>query len=143
MVDIFTKEKRSEVMRSIKSKDTRPEMIVRKFIYAQGFRYRLHQKSLIGKPDIVLKYLKTVINIHGCFWHGHKNCKFYKMPKSNIAYWKQKISNNILRDKIAQKTLRKEGWNIITIWECSLKPSKRTRTLSLLLKKLEKYKAEK
>lgn len=133
MYDVFTKEIRSEIMSRIKSANTRPEFLVRRFIFSHGYRYRLHQKSLTGKPDIVLKKLKTVINVHGCFWHGHKGCKFFKMPKTNYDFWKHKISNTIQRDKIAEETLKNDGWTVITIWECSLRPNKREKTLSDLL----------
>jgi len=139
MSDVFTKEIRSEIMSRIKSANTRPEFLVRKFIFSHGYRYRLHQKSLIGKPDIVLKKLKTVINVHGCFWHGHKGCKFFKMPKTNNDFWKHKISNTIQRDKIAEETLKNDGWTVITIWECSLRPNKREKTLSDLLIQLNSF----
>jgi DNA mismatch endonuclease (patch repair protein) len=139
MSDVFTKEIRSEIMSRIKSANTRPEFLVRKFIFSHGYRYRLHQKSLIGKPDIVLKKLKTVINVHGCFWHGHKGCKLFKMPKTNNDFWKHKISNTIQRDKIAEETLKNDGWTVITIWECSLRPNKREKTLSDLLIQLNSF----
>ena|SRR5687768_4318624 len=136
MVDVHTKEQRSYNMSRIRAKNTKPEMLVRKFLHAQGFRYRLHTKKLPGKPDIVLSKHKTVIFIHGCFWHGHKNCKYFVVPKTRTKWWLNKISYNDTNDKKAVKALRKDEWKIIELWECQLKPAKFERTLSALLKKL-------
>ena len=123
-------------MSRIRSKDTKPEMLVRRFLFAQGFRYRLHDKKLPGKPDIVLPKYKTVIFIHGCFWHGHEGCKYYVVPKTRTEWWLQKINGNIVNDEKAVKALKKEGWKIILLWGCDLKPAKVERTFSALLKKL-------
>ncbi len=120
----------------IKGKNTKPEMLVRKFLYANGYRYKLHDKSLPGKPDIVLPKYKTVIFVHGCYWHGHKNCKYFVVPKTRTEWWLNKINGNIANDEKAAKALKKEGWKIITIWECHLKSSKIAKTLNALLKKL-------
>lgn len=123
MSDIVSKEKRSEIMGKIKSKDTKPEIIVRKFLYSHGFRYRLHMKDLPGKPDIVLQKYRTVIFVQGCFWHGHA-CKIgsgLRRPKSNTSYWNSKISRNITRDRDNQLELSAKGWNVILIWECEVK----------------------
>jgi DNA mismatch endonuclease (patch repair protein) len=103
MADTHDKATRSYNMSQIKSKDTKPELLVRKFLHAQGFRYKLHDKKLPGKPDIVLPKFKTVIFVHGCFWHGHKNCKYFVMPKSRVEYWSNKIHRNQQNDK---KTMR-------------------------------------
>lgn len=106
-------------MSRIKGKDTKPEMLVRKFLFSNGFRYRLHDKKLPGKPDLVLPKHKTVIQVHGCFWHGHKGCKYYVIPKTRTKWWKEKIERNIERDQIAEKELKSEGWRVIVIW-CAL-----------------------
>jgi len=123
-------------MSRIKGKDTKPELLVRKFLFANGYRYRLHVKNLPGKPDIVLPKYKTVIFVHGCFWHGHANCKYYVVPKTNTDWWLQKINGNIAKDAKAVKALKKAGWKIITIWECKLKPALVEKTFNALLKKL-------
>jgi DNA mismatch endonuclease (patch repair protein) len=136
MADVHSKEQRSYNMSRIKGKDTKPEMLVRKFLHAQGFRYKLHDKKLPGKPDIVLPKYKTVIFIHGCFWHGHADCKYYVVPKTRTDWWLNKINGNIANDKKAVSALKKDGWKIITLWECDLKPVKIFKTLNSLLKKL-------
>src|SRR5882757_4447378 len=118
MADVHSKETRSYNMSQIRSKDTKPEILVRKFLHKNGFRYRLHVKNLPGKPDIVLPKYKTVIFIHGCFWHGHEGCKYYVVPKSNTSYWRPKIERNIQRDVLAENILKEAGWNIIKVWEC-------------------------
>ncbi len=121
MADSLTKEERSKNMSSIKGKDTKPEMTVRKFLYNQGIRYRLHSKELPGKPDIVMRKRKTVIFVNGCYWHRHRNCKFAYTPKSNIRFWETKFNENIERDLKNYKTLKSKGWNVIVIWECKIK----------------------
>ena len=136
MADVHTKEIRSYNMSMIKGKNTKPEMLVRKFLHTNGYRYKLHDKSLPGKPDIVLPKYKTVIFVHGCYWHGHKNCKYFVVPKTRTEWWLNKINGNIANDEKAAKALKKEGWKIITIWECNLKPAKVAKTLNALLKKL-------
>lgn len=134
MADVFTKKKRSEVMSRIRAKNTKPELLIRQFLFSQGFRYRLHQKNLPGKPDIVLKKYSTVVLINGCFWHGHTNCKIFKMPKSRQDYWIPKIEGNISRHSKHIRELKRLGWKVIVIWECQLKKNK----LDLTLMKLEK-----
>jgi DNA mismatch endonuclease (patch repair protein) len=136
MADVHDKKTRSYNMSRIRSKNTKPEMLVRKFLHAQGFRYKLHDKKLAGKPDIVLSKYKTVIFIHGCFWHGHKGCKYFVVPKTRTEWWLNKINSNIANDAKAAKALKKEGWKIIHLWECTLRSPKLNRTLSSLLKKL-------
>ena len=129
-------------MSQIKATNTKRELLVRKFLHAQGFRYRLHggkpaaAKAMAGKPDIVLPKYKTVIFIHGCFWHGHTNCKYYVIPKTRTDWWLNKINTNIANDARAVKALKKEGWKIINVWECNLKAAKTNKTLSSLLKKI-------
>lgn len=123
-------------MSQIKGKNTKPEMLVRKYLHAQGFRYRLHVKDLPGKPDIVLPKYKTVIFIHGCFWHGHEGCKYYVVPKTRTDWWLNKINTNVNNDLKAIAALEKEGWHIITLWECDLKPNTIEKTLLSLLQLL-------
>lgn len=108
-------------MSKIKGKDTKPELFVRKFLHKNGFRYRLHVKDLPGKPDIVLPKYKTVIFVHGCFWHGHENCKYYVVPKTRTEWWLNKINGNVLSGVKNQKLLIGQGWKVIEIWQCELK----------------------
>ena len=136
MADVHNKAQRSYNMSRIKGKDTKPEMLVRKFLFANGYRYRLHDKKLPGKPDIVLRKYNTVILIHGCFWHGHNNCKYYKVPQTRTEWWLNKINNNKANDEKAVKALKKEGWKIITLWECELKPGKIEKALQKSLVRL-------
>lgn len=137
MADVHNQQTRSYNMSQIKGKNTKPEMLVRKFLFAHGYRYKLHDKKLPGKPDIVLPKYKTVIFVHGCFWHGHTNCKYYVVPKTNTDWWLNKINRNIANDAKAVKALKKDGWKIITVWECKLKPVSIQLTLDSLLKKLQ------
>ncbi len=136
MADVHEPEVRSYNMSRIKGKNTKPEIMVRKFLHANGFRYRLHEKKLPGKPDIVLKKHTTAIFVHGCFWHGHEGCKYYVVPKTRTQWWLDKINRNKQKDEESYKTLHEEGWNIITIWECELKKGKRKKTLKTLVEKL-------
>ena len=136
MADVHTKEIRSYNMSRIKGKNTKPELLVRRFLHANGFRYKLHDKSLPGKPDIVLPKYKTVIFVHGCFWHGHEGCKYYVVPKTRTEWWLNKINGNIANDVKAIKALQKEGWKIINLWECNLRPLIIQKELTALLKKL-------
>lgn len=136
MADNVSKERRSEIMSSVKSSNTKPEFIVRKFLFQAGLRYRLHNKKLPGKPDIVLSKYKTVVFVNGCFWHGHANCKIYVMPKTNTEFWNTKIEANIKRDKKNIALLKKEKWNVLIIWECQLKSKTREKTLNTILKKI-------
>lgn len=119
-------------MSAIRSKNTRPEMLVRRFLFSRGFRYRLNVSSLPGRPDIVLRKYKTVIFVNGCFWHGHEYCKYFILPKTNIPFWKNKIERNRSRDKKVQRQLAAMGWHCITVWECQLKKSVREKTLESL-----------
>ncbi len=120
-MDTVSKEVRSRNMSAIRSKNTKPEAVVRSLLFALGYRYRLHRKDLPGKPDIVLKKHNTIIFVHGCFWHHHKNCRRANWPKSNQEYWLPKIQRNIERDKIHIRKLKKEGWEVLVIWECQIK----------------------
>ena len=119
MSDIFSFQKRSDIMSKIGGKNTKPEILVRKFLFSKGFRYRINVKTLPGNPDIVLPKYKTVIFINGCFWHGH-NCKKGKLPSSNIDFWREKISNNKSRDDKNSDLLIKLGWKVIIIWQCEI-----------------------
>jgi len=121
MADVHNKETRSFNMSRIRSQDTKPEMLVRKFLFANGFRYRIHVKSLPGNPDIVLPKYKTVIFINGCFWHGHSGCKFYVVPKTRTEFWLNKIQKNISNDILNHNKLEQEGYTVIIIWECEVK----------------------
>lgn len=123
-------------MKNIRSKNTTPELIVRKFLYNRGYRYRLHYKKLPGKPDIVLRKFNTVIFINGCFWHGHKNCSEAKKPKSNSEFWETKIKSNQQRDKKNIESLSKLGWRVLTIWECQLQKDLMESTLSDIVNKV-------
>lgn len=123
-------------MQQIRSTNTKPEMLVRRWLHAHGYRYRLHDKKLPGKPDIVLPRYRTLILVHGCFWHGHTGCKYYVVPKTKTDWWLNKINTNKANDTKAVKALKKDGWKIITVWECDLKPAKLQNTLNSLLKKL-------
>jgi DNA mismatch endonuclease (patch repair protein) len=129
MADVHNKETRSYNMSRIKGKDTKPEILVRKFLHANGFRYKLHVKELSGKPDIVLPKYKTVIFVHGCFWHGHEGCKYYVVPKTRTEWWLNKINGNVENDKKNKNFLIKLGWKVIDIWECELKPQNIQQTL--------------
>ena len=140
MADVHSKKTRSYNMSQIKGKDTKPEILVRKFLYANGFRYRLYTTKLPGKPDIVLTKLKTVILINGCFWHGHKNCRYFKIPSTRTEFWKEKISSNVERDKKNSRLLKAQGWQILTIFECQLKGPKLPITLEKLLTTLKSVK---
>lgn len=127
MPDIWNKKKRSAVMAKIKSKDTKPEWIVRRYLYAKGYRYRKNVKGLPGTPDIVLRKYGIVIFVHGCFWHGHSIDGH--MPHSNSEYWQKKIRRNQLRDEKNKHKLLEMGWSVLVVWECQLKPKARERTL--------------
>lgn len=121
MADIFDKSKRSEIMSKISGKETKPEILVRKYLFAHGFRFRKNDKRLPGKPDIVLPKYKTVIFVHGCFWHGHEGCKKSKLPETRKEFWEEKINSNIERDKKNITTLENTGWKVMVVWECELK----------------------
>ncbi|MDE5789943.1 MAG: very short patch repair endonuclease [Muribaculaceae bacterium] len=133
MTDIMTPEQRSRCMRAIKGKDTKPEKIVRKYLFSRGLRYRVNNRKLPGSPDLVFKKYKTVVFIDGCFWHGHEGCKYFKMPKSNTLFWKHKIAMNVARDYANNIDLKLAGWRVIRIWECDIRTvSAREKTLEWL-----------
>jgi DNA mismatch endonuclease (patch repair protein) len=119
-MDIWSRDKRSEIMSKIRGKNTKPELTLRMHLFKHGFRYRIHKKDLPGKPDIVLLKYKTVIFVNGCFWHQHKDCKEGRIPSSKSDYWIVKLSRNVIRDECNISILKKEGWKVITIWECDI-----------------------
>lgn len=133
MADVHTPEQRSYNMSRIRGKNTRPEELVRRYLFAQGFRYRKNDARFPGKPDIVLPKYKTVIFVNGCFWHAHEGCKYFVWPKSNVDFWKRKINGNIQRDLRNNQLLSEQGWNVIVIWECQLKKSTFDETLQHLV----------
>ena len=125
-------EQRHKNMAAIRSRDTKPEMVVRKYLWSRGFRYRVNNPRLPGHPDIVLRKYHTCIFVNGCFWHGHEGCKYYRVPKTNTEFWERKISRNRERDREEQKQLARMGWHCITVWECELKGERREKTLESL-----------
>jgi DNA mismatch endonuclease (patch repair protein) len=127
MADVYSKEKRSDIMSRIKSRKTRPESDVAGLLRKLGIKYRGHVKSLPGQPDFVVASASTVIFVHGCFWHNHRNCKRARLPKTNRAFWKRKIDGNRRRDQRIARSLRKEGWHVVTVWQCQLRNHERVR----------------
>lgn len=134
MTDVHNRATRSYNMSQIKSKNTKPEILVRKYLFSKGFRYSLHKKNLPGKPDIVLAKYKTVIFVDGCFWHGHKGCKFFVIPKTRMEWWISKINRNKKLDSINREKLIAEGWQVISIFECDLKGDKKISQLDRIEK---------
>ena len=142
MSDIFSSEKRSNIMSKISGKNTKPEILIRKFLFSKGFRYRINVKALPGKPDIVLPKYTTVIFVNGCFWHGH-TCKKGRIPSSNTDFWKEKILNNKLRDKKNLDLLTELGWKVIIIWLCEINNiSNRKIRFECLLEELKSHYSE-
>lgn len=140
MTDVMTPEQRHHCMSSIRSRDTRPEVTVRRYLWQHGYRYRLYKKELPGRPDIVLSRLRTVIFINGCFWHGHECHR--RFPKTNRDFWLRKIERNRERDRDVAARLRQMGWNVITIWECELAKARRDETLERLITTLRAFETE-
>lgn len=133
MPDTMTREQRHFCMSRIRGKDTRPEMVVRKWLHSKGFRYSLHSRKLPGCPDIVLRRFHTVIFVNGCFWHGHPGCDKFRMPRSNVGFWEEKIRRNKERDAKEVAELEELGWNVEVVWECELSPKGREVTLQRLV----------
>lgn len=123
MTDVFSPEKRSEVMSGIKGRNTKPEKLVRSLLHKMGYRFRLHRKELPGKPDIVLPRFKTAIFVHGCFWHRHEGCKYAYTPKTRTDFWLKKLEENARRDVKTVSELTELGWQVITVWECEIRNS--------------------
>lgn len=138
MTDVHDRKTRSFNMSRIRSRDTKPEILVRKFLFSKGFRYKIYDKTLPGKPDMVFPKYKTVVFVHGCFWHGHKGCKYFVIPKTRRRWWIEKINRNKQVDAANIRKLRKIGWKIITIFECKLRPKNRENTLNQIAKRLIK-----
>lgn len=126
-MDTIPPSERSEIMSRVRSKDTRPEMLVRRLVFAEGYRYRLHDRKLPGSPDLVFRGRAKVIFVHGCFWHRHEHCALARMPKSRLDFWEPKLTANKVRDARNRKLLAKEGWKVLTIWECQLKDIERLK----------------
>ena len=120
-MDIVDSATRSRMMAAIRGKNTGPEIVVRRYLHALGYRFRIHRKDLPGKPDIVMPKLRTCIFVHGCFWHRHPDCRYAYTPKSRLDFWLPKFAKNIERDLAAQSALRELGWNVVIIWECETK----------------------
>jgi DNA mismatch endonuclease (patch repair protein) len=136
-MDALSKKARSALMAKIKGKNTRPEIIVRKYLFSKGFRYRIHDSRYPGSPDIVLSKYHTAIFVNGCFWHGHKNCKASHLPTTNVNYWQEKIRKNIERDKKKIKLLEDEGWKVVVFWECKIKKKEqRNSELNKIIKEI-------
>lgn len=129
MTDTMTREQRHRCMSHIRSKGTKPELKVRKWLWSHGYRYRLNVKSVPGKPDIVMRPYRTAIFVNGCFWHGHDNCENLRIPKSNTEFWTSKISRNRKRDQENYQLLQENGWRVIVIWECQLTPKNLEHTM--------------
>ena len=137
MADNVTPEKRAKIMRSIISKSTKPELVLRRFLFSKGYRYRKNYNKLPGRPDIVFISRKIAIFVHGCFWHQHKDCEITNKPRSNTTFWKEKFSKNLERDKRNQRDLQKMGWDPKVIWECEiLDTNRKARDLSPILSRL-------
>ena len=130
MADVHSPETRSFNMSQIKGKNTKPEELVRRYLFSHGFRYRKNVSTLPGKPDIVLPKYRTCIFVNGCFWHKHEGCKYFVWPKNNAEFWKKKITGNVDRDLRQQNELRLLGWNVVVIWECELKKDRFNETMA-------------
>lgn len=137
MADVHSKETRSYNMSRIKGKDTKPEMLVRKFLFSKGLRYRLHDNKLPGKPDLVFPKYKKIVFIHGCFWHGHAGCKYFVIPKTRTAWWLNKINRNIEKDTQNIQKLIEDAWEVIIVWECDLKSKIKEEVLNNLYQKIK------
>lgn len=134
-MDCYDKATRSRTMRSVHAKDTSPEIYVRRALFKAGFRFRLHNAELPGKPDIILPKYRTVIFVHGCFWHRHSGCKHATMPTSNIEYWQKKFQRNVKRDKEEIRQLETAGWKVLVVWACELKKNDKMGALILEIRK--------
>lgn len=130
MADCHTKEQRSRNMAAIRSASTKPEQMLRHTLWHRGFRYRINEKRLPGRPDIVLPKYRTVVFVHGCFWHGHKDCKYYTVPKTNTEFWVAKVARNQERDQEVWRKLEAKGWSVIIVWECQLKKANLEETIA-------------
>ena len=127
MIDTLTKEERSERMSRIRSRDTGPEMAVRRIVHGMGYRYRLHRSDMPGKPDLVFGPRRKVIFVHGCFWHRHEDCRLARLPKSRLEFWRPKLEANLIRDERNRYELTRKDWGVLVIWECEIKEESRLR----------------
>lgn len=132
-MDSLTPEQRRRCMSAVRGRDTRPELMVRRYLFARGFRYRVNCTQLPGRPDIVLRKYHTVIFVNGCFWHGHEGCRKAALPNTNVEFWKEKIGLNKERDARNMDKLKCMGWQCLVVWQCELEPAKRERTLLSLV----------
>jgi len=132
-MDVLTAEQRHRNMSAIRSRNTKPEILVRRYLWDRGFRYRLNSAKLPGHPDIVLRKYRTCIFINGCFWHGHENCRLFRLPLTNREFWQEKITRNRERDKDVLHRLAETGWHCIVVWECELRRDRREKTLESLV----------
>ncbi|MCL5024779.1 MAG: very short patch repair endonuclease [Nitrospirae bacterium] len=132
-MDVYDKKKRSEIMARVKGRDTEPELLVRSIVHNLGYRFRLYRRDLPGNPDITLPRHRKVIFVHGCFWHGHKNCPRAARPTTNISFWKKKLDSNMARDLLNIRQLRKEGWRVLVIWQCQ------TKDMQRLVKRIDEF----
>lgn len=133
MADVFSPEERSRIMAAVKGKNTKPELLVRSLVHRMGYRFRLHDSTLPGKPDIVLRRHKKIILVHGCFWHQHPDCQRSARPTSNVDYWNKKLDRNMERDRKNQDTLTQLGWAVLVLWECEIENK------NLLFRRLEGF----
>ena len=138
-MDKITPEQRHYTMSRIRGKDTKPEILVRQYLFSEGFRFRKNDKRYPGHPDIVLPKYRTMVFVNGCFWHGHEGCKYYTVPKSNTEFWVSKIKRNQERDRSDCEELEKKGWNVITVWECQLEKKVREETLKELALRIKRF----
>lgn len=137
-MDTFSKDKRSRIMAAIHGRNTQPELLVRRYLFACGFRYRLNSPRLPGHPDLVLRKYRTCIFVNGCFWHGHEGCKQFVLPKTNTAFWQAKINRNHERDQVNYDDLIHAGWQVIVIWQCNLTKDKLESTMQSVAVALNK-----
>lgn len=135
MTDVVDRATRSRMMAGIRGKNTRPELVVRSFLHRQGLRFRLHQGTLPGRPDIVLARHRTIVNVHGCFWHHHPGCRFAYVPATRVAFWKEKFRQNRERDARNDRRLRELGWRVITVWECEARDTRRLAGVARRIKR--------
>ena len=140
-MDVFSREKRSQIMSRVSGKNTKPEIVIRSLLHNMGYRFRLHRNNLPGKPDITLPKYKKIIFVHGCFWHGHVDCPRAKRPTTNQKFWNEKLNKNIERDKITIKNLKQLGWDVLTVWTCEVKDTELLKKKLLLFIKGHKEKA--
>lgn len=139
MADTVSKQKRSEIMSHVTGKETKPEIMVRKYLFARGLRYRKNVKQLPGTPDIVFPKYKTAVFVNGCFWHGHKECKYSHLPSTNLEYWEKKIADNLERDERKIRELEELGYRVLIVWQCQLKPNVKIETLETLYHNIVNY----